>query len=217
MVTKFGTGGSIKMKKLMRVLAVVLMLPAITMAQGNGPVGFVNYADMGSFGITGGGSGQVVHVSTRADFEKYVSGSTPYVIILDADITGGGMQDLTDELNVGSNKTIIGAGSGKALNGICLNMSNQSNVIIRNITLTKGRTDGIAMRTCHHVWIDHCDLSNSYDGLLDFTVASNYMTVSWTKLHHHDKTSITNSGTGHFEDYGKCHFCPLLVCQQRTA
>ena len=113
------------------------------------------------------------------------------------------MQDLQDQISVGSNKTIIGGGGGHALNGICLDISRQSNIIIRNITLTKGRIDGISMRTCHHVWIDHCDLSNSYDGLLDFTVASSYMTCSWTKLHDHDKVSITNSGTAHFEDYGK--------------
>ena len=193
----------IKRLGMLVMMCVLLSLLTAVHAQGNGPVGFVNYSDMGNFGVTGGGSGQVVHVSTRADFEKYISGSTPYVIILDADITGGGMQDLQDQISIGSNKTLIGAGSGKALNGICLDASRQSNIIIRNITLTKGRIDGISMRTCHHVWIDHCDLSSSYDGLLDFTVASNYMTVSWTKLHDHDKTSITNSGTGHFEDYGK--------------
>lgn len=172
------------------------------MAQ-NGPVGFVTYNDLGLSGITGGGAGTIVHVSTRTDFEKYISGTTPYVIILDADITGGGMQDLQDEISLGSNKTLIGAGSGKALNGICLNASGKSNIIIRNIKLTKGRTDGISMRNCHHVWIDHCDLSNSYDGLLDFTLGSSYMTVSWTKLHDHNKVSIMNSGTCHYEDYGK--------------
>ena len=183
--------------------ALLLLSSGSWAVTGNGPVGFVNYHDMGNFGVTGGGNGEIVHVSSRADFEKYVRGTEPRVIILDTDITGGGMQDLQDEISVGSNKTIIGAGAGKALNGICLDVNRQSNIIIRNIILTKGRIDGISMRTCHHVWIDHCDLSNSYDGLLDFTVASNYMTVSWTKLHDHDKVSITNSGTCHFEDYGK--------------
>ena len=191
-------------KQIAVLLAALSLLPVGTLAySGNGPVGFVNYSDMGCFGVIGGGQGQVVHVATRADFEKYVAGVEPRVVILDADITGGGMQDLQDQISLGSNKTIIGSGSGKALNGICLDASRQSNIIIRNITLTKGRIDGIAMRTCHHVWIDHCDLSNSYDGLLDFTVGSSYMTVSWTKLHHHDKVSITNSGTGHYEDYGR--------------
>lgn len=171
----------------------------------NGPVGFVNCYDFGQFGVTGGANGIVVHVSTRADFDRYVGGSTPYVLVVDKDLTGGGLNDLQDEVSVGSNKSIIGAGSGKKLNGICLNLNGQKNIIIRNIILTKGRTDGISFRNCHHVWIDHCDLSNSYDGLLDFTLGSDYLTVSWTKLHDHDKVSIVNSGTCHYEDYGKEH------------
>ncbi|MBO4754006.1 MAG: hypothetical protein J5543_05380 [Bacteroidales bacterium] len=194
------------MKTLFASISLLICSTAMAVAQlGNGPVGFVNYSDLGNDGITGGGTGPVVRVSTRADFERYVQGPAPYVIILDADITGGGMEDLNDPISVGSNKTIIGAGAGKALNGICIDMKNQSNVIFRNITLTKGREDGIAMRGCHHIWIDHCDLSNSYDGLLDFTLGSDYMTCSWTKLHDHDKVSIVNSGTCHFEDYGREH------------
>lgn len=188
----------------MACAAALLFAAATLQAQhGNGPVGFVTYNDMGQAGVTGGAGGEIVHVTTRGDFEKMILGSEPRTVILDADISGGGMQNLQDQISVGSNKTIIGGGSGHALNGICLDISRQSNIIIRNITLTKGRIDGISMRTCHHVWIDHCDLSSSYDGLLDFTAASSYMTCSWTKLHDHDKTSITNSGTAHFEDYGK--------------
>ena len=185
------------------ILSVTLCLTIL--AHGNGPVGFVNCNDLNCFGITGGGTGQVVRVKTRAEFQKYCTGSTPYVIILDADLTGGGMQDLQDEQSIGSNKTIIGSGSGKAFNGICLDLSGQHNVIFRNIKLTKGRTDGLSFRNCHHIWVDHCDLSDSYDGLLDFTVGSDYLTVSWTKLHDHNKVSIVNSGTCHYEDYGKEH------------
>ena len=194
------------MKKSLLSVAMVLSAYSVSIAQqGCGPVGFVNINDMGQFGITGGGAGEIVHVTNRADFEKYVSGTTPYVIILDNDLEGLGLQDMNDVISVGSNKTIIGAGAGKTLNGICIDLKNQQNVIFRNITLTKGREDGMSFRTCHHIWIDHCDLSDSYDGLLDFTIASDYMTCSWTKLSNHNKVSITNSGTCHYEDYGKEH------------
>ena len=185
-------------------LACMTCMVSTAMAH-NGVVGFVNYSDGSQFGVTGGAGGKVVHVATREDFVKYVSGSTPYIIVLDADIIGGGMQDLQDEVSLGSNKTVVGSGSGKALKGICLDAKGQGNIIFRNITLTKGRTDGMSFRGCHHVWVDHCDLSDSYDGLLDFTLASDYLTVSWTKIHNHDKVSIVNSGTCHFEDYGKEH------------
>lgn len=177
----------------------------LTLAQTNGMVGFANCTGSGLDGVTGGGSGKVVHVKTRADFNKYVVGNTPYVIIIDNDIEGSGANGMKDPVSVGSNKTIIGSGAGKTLRGICIDMSDQSNVIFRNLYITKGNDDAIAMRNCHHIWVDHCDLSDSYDGLLDFTVGSDFMTCSWTKLHNHDKVSITNSGTCHYEDYGKEH------------
>ena len=170
---------------------------------GNGVVGFAVCNSFGQNGVTGGGNGEVVHVSSRQELAKYAGSTAPYVIIIDNDIDGGGMNDLQDELSINSNKTIIGAGSGKKLNGIGLTASSKHNIIIRNIYLKKGRIDGVAFHNCHHVWIDHCDLSDSYDGLLDITNGSDFFTVSWVKLHDHNKVSITNSGTCHYEDYNK--------------
>ena len=169
----------------------------------NGVMGFATYNALGTCGVTGGGAGKVVHVNTRAELERYASSDEPYVIIIDSDITGGGVNDLQDEIHVNSNKTIIGAGSGKTLNGVALLSRDKQNIIIRNIRLTRGRIDGVAFHNCHHVWIDHCDLGNSYDGLLDITNGSDFVTVSWVKLHDHNKVSITNSGTCHYEDYNK--------------
>lgn len=187
------------------ILAMVCIMALIATAQNNGIIGFAGYSDLGLNSVTGGGAGQVVHVKTRAEFNQYISSNDPYVIILDNDIEGKGINNMNDEVAIGSNTTLIGAGAGKMLNGICLETSGKSNIILRNIILKKGRTDGIGFRNTHHVWIDHCDLSESYDGLLDFTLGSDYMTVTWTKLHHHDKVSITNSGTCHYEDYNKEH------------
>ena len=170
---------------------------------GSGVTGFATYCDLGTNGVTGGGAGEVVHVSTRSDLNRYASAAEPYVIILDKDLTGLGLEDREDVLKIKSNKTLIGAGAGKKLDGIAIYASGESNIIIRNITLRKGRIDGVAFHGCHHVWIDHCDLSESYDGLLDITNASDFFTVSWVKLHDHNKVSITNSGTCHYEDYNK--------------
>ena len=169
----------------------------------NGVTGFATYNALGNCGVTGGGTGKVVHVNTRAELERYASSTEHYVIIIDSDITGGGVNDLQDEIHVNSNKTIIGAGSGKTLNGVALLSSDKQNIIIRNIRLTRGRIDGVAFHNCHHVWVDHCDFSNSYDGLLDITNGSDFVTVSWVRLHDHNKVSITNSGTCHYDDYNK--------------
>lgn len=198
------------MKSFLHTFITLLLFLSVSYGQAsdaigfNGIMGFATYSDMGLNGTTGGGNGKVVHVSSRQELETYATGSTPYVIIIDQDIEGKGM-DVKDVIAIGSNKTIIGAGSGKALRGICIDMKDQQNVIFRNLSISRGNDDAIAMRNCHHIWIDHCDLSDSYDGLLDFTLASDYITVSWTKLHDHDKVSITNSGTCHFEDYGREH------------
>lgn len=182
-----------------------LVLAAAATAQTSGLIGFATYADLGLPGVTGGAGGPLVRVRTAEALRQAVAGSEPRVIILDADLTGGGVEDRDDVVTLGSNKTLIGAGAGKALGGFCLEAEGQQNIIVRNITLSHGRPDGIGLRRCHHVWIDHCDLSASYDGLLDFTLGSDYMSVTHTKLHDHNKVSITNSGTCHYEDYGREH------------
>jgi len=37
------------------------------------------------------------------------------------------------------------------------------------------------LQNSHHVWIDHRDLSDSDDGLLDFTLGSDYLNVTWRR------------------------------------
>ena len=121
----------------------------------NGVTGFATYNALGNCGVTGGGTGKVVHVNTRAELEQYASSTEPYVIIIDSDITGGGVNDLQDELFINSDKTIIGAGGGKAINGIALIANGKRNIIIRNISLSRGRLDGVAFHNCHHICTDH--------------------------------------------------------------
>lgn len=173
-----------------------------------GLVGFANYADLNLNGTTGGAQGEVVHVTTREQLAQYAEGSTPYVIIIENDITGKGnigegSAGVKDYISLGSNKTIIGAGSGITLNKLGFDANGQKNIILRNMKITNCNPDALAFRNTHHVWVDHCDLSSSADGQLDFTVGSSYLSVSWTKFSNHDKVSICNSGTNHFEDNGR--------------
>ena len=194
------------MKKIFLSIICLISTMMLSAQTSQGLTGFAGYITQSNPGVTGGGSqGKIIHVTTYADFKSAVAGTTPRIVVLDADITGGGMTDYVDEISIGSNLTIIGSGSGHALNGICLDASGKENIIIRNISLQKGNVDGLSFRNCHHVWVDHCDLADSKDGLLDFTLGSDFLTVSWCKLHNHDKVSITNSGTCHYEDYGREH------------
>lgn len=183
-------------------MSVVFALCSMPVPADDGIVGFVNYNDLGLQGVTGGMDGEIVHVSTYSDLKAYCGSSLPYTIIIDASIDGGGKNDVTDNMSVKSNKTII-AKKGVTLDGICLDVKSQQNIILRNITLTHGKPDGMAFRTCHHIWVDHCDLSTCDDGLLDFTIGSSYLTVSWSAFHDHDKVSLSCSGTQHYEDIDK--------------
>lgn len=213
------------MKNFIKLFVCFAMcLTASRSAAQTGLVGFANYSDMGCLGTTGGMGGETVHVSTRSDLAKYAKASQPYVIILDADIIGS--EQTKDAVSVSSNKTIIGGGSGATLTHLGIDIKNQQNIIIRNLRIVKASPDAIAIRNTHHVWIDHCDLSSInedsdvYDGLLDFTYGSTYMTVSWCKFHDHDKTSLCSSGTRNINDYGRqyvtYHHNAFINCAQRN-
>lgn len=72
-------------------------------------------------------------------------------------------------------------------------MKDQSNVIIRNLKISKvlaDSGDAITIQASSNVWLDHLDLSSDldngkdyYDGLADITHGSDYITVSNTYFH----------------------------------
>ncbi|CAA7269158.1 unnamed protein product [Cyclocybe aegerita] len=99
-------------------------------------------------------------------------------------------------VSVGSNTSVLGK-KGSSLVGVGLRVKDASNVIIRNVKVSKVLAsigDAIAIQKSSRVWLDHLDLSSDrdhdkdfYDGLLDITHG---FTVSWSKLHDHFKASL---------------------------
>jgi pectate lyase len=95
------------------------------------------------------------------------------------------------------------------LNGVGIRIVKVSNVIVRNIKISKvlaSAGDAIGIQEASQVWIDHLDLSSDrdhdkdyYDGLLDITHGSYGVTVTWTKLYNHWKSSLV----GHSDSNGK--------------
>jgi len=80
--------------------------------------------------------------------------------------------------------------------------------------------DTLALRRASRVWIDHCSFDRlapgtpppavllgrpmqHTDGLLDITRGSTHVTVSWSHLRHHDKTSLVGGSDRHTEDIGR--------------
>ncbi|MEO6598829.1 MAG: hypothetical protein ABIQ16_03085 [Polyangiaceae bacterium] len=118
---------------------------------------------------------------------------------------------ISGEIKIGSNKTIAGV-CGAKLKGH-IEVSGSVNVIIRNITIVgyssgncaldpsfdssvgcSSGSDAITVqKDAHHIWFDHCDISDGTDGNLDITNAADFVTVSWTKFHYTERTDSSGS------------------------
>ena len=123
------------------------------------------------------------------------------------------------DVKVGSNKTILGVGTKSVLKGIDLDLDGVHNVIIRNLTITYVLASSTTGDDIHiidgtnHVWVDHnvfYDDRNHgkdyYDGQVDITRASDYITVSWNRFHDHYKSSLVgHSDSNGAQDTGHLH------------
>lgn len=158
--------------------------------------GFASVSALGQNGTYGGRDGRTVTVRTQADLEKYATAAEPYVIVVAGTIT---MNPVGKEIKVASDKTIVGSGtSGHIVGGGFFLGQGVHNVIIRNLTIRDAHQgvwndkehdfDAVQMDGAHHVWIDHNDLRNMADGLIDVRKDSTYVTVSWNKLSQNNKT-----------------------------
>lgn len=187
-------------------LLLLLLLPIATVAQNNSPIGWASL----NGGTTGGAGGEVVRPTTRNEFVSFVSSPNPYTIIIQDTIE----LNLYERIDVLGNKTIFGLGQNATLLYGGLEIKGD-NVILRNIRITgsydgdwEGKTnstDAITI-TGRNVWVDHCDLSASADGLLDVRsnggVAGDYVTISWTRFSNHNKVMLYGSSETEFTNRG---------------
>ncbi|GHO99146.1 hypothetical protein KSF_091940 [Reticulibacter mediterranei] len=164
-------------------------------------------------GTTGGAGGSSVTVSSLSALTSAVSGSSAKIVNISGTISGD------TDVKVGSNTTILGVGSTGALVGIGLDLDGVSNVIIRNLSISKvlaSDTNGDAIHIINgttKVWVDHNNLFSDrdhdkdyYDGLLDITHAGDNITVSWNRFHDHWKVSLVgHSDSNGSEDTGHLH------------
>ncbi|MFG2950387.1 pectate lyase family protein [Streptomyces adustus] len=179
--------------------AVVLALPQPAGAADTSPIGF-------GAGTTGGGSSTAVTVTTLAAFKTAVTGDSAKVVKVN------GLISLSGQVDVGSNTTVLGVGSASGFTGGGLRLKKVTNVVIRNLNISKpvAPADGITVQASTKVWVDHNSFSSDrdhdkdyYDGLLDITHGSDYVTVSWNTFKDHYKGSLVgHSDSNASEDTG---------------
>ena len=171
--------------------------------------GWATVSGNGHGPTTGGCGGPTVTVTSLAQLQTEAGRTTPEIIMVNGLFTGSG------EVTVQSNKTVIGVGASSGLTGIGLSMQDVSNVIVRNMNISKvtassGAGDAIHIQHADHIWIDHNSLSSDldsghdfYDGLVDITHAGDFVTVSWNHNFNHFKDSLLGHSDGNAaEDTG---------------
>ncbi|KAH8179513.1 pectate lyase domain-containing protein [Sarocladium implicatum] len=160
-------------------------------------------------GTTGGAGGKTVTVTDVDSLVEAAGSDEPLTIIVSGSISGSA------KVRVKSDKTIFGE-AGSSLTGVGLYVRKVNNVILRNLKIAlvpADNGDAIGLDNAVNVWVDHCDLSgdlnadkDEYDGLLDITHASDFVTVSNTYLHNHWKAMlIGHSDSNASEDTGALH------------
>ncbi|KAG0502503.1 hypothetical protein HPP92_002575 [Vanilla planifolia] len=120
---------------------------------------------------------------------------------------------LKNELIVNSYKTIDGRGAAVVLGagGPCVTIQNVAHVIIHGITLRGCRPgkrgvvrsspthaghrlgsdgDAVSVWNASDIWIDHCEMADAYDGLVDVVHGSTRITISNNHFSNHDKVML---------------------------
>ena len=155
------------------------------------PIGWAAVPDLGLETTTGGEGGPVVTVSTTADFQAQAEPIGPRIVLVDGVIGDG------TRVKIGSNVTVVGLSGAEFHGGLRVNGA--SNVIVRNLKIVgnncsdspmdcSGGADAVSIGDgAHHVWFDHCDISDGSDGNLDVNDGADYVTISWTKFWYSDQ------------------------------
>lgn len=179
-------------------------------------IGWATESGHGVAMTTGGGNAAPVTVTTAAELQQYALDPQPQVIQFTGTIA-------IPELELASNKTIVGLDSAATINGgIRIRGQSEdpaemiSNVILRNFKLNAAMNDndgdGVQIHYAHHVWADHLEVYDASDGNFDIVHGSDFVTVSWTKFYytnnapaadHRFSTLIGHSDNNASEDTGR--------------
>ena len=154
-----------------------------------GLVGWASVSGLGTSTTLGGARGRVVTARTASELQTYAASAEPLVIRVCGTIRAPSVQ-------VSSNKTLVGVGTQATIEG-GLRIRGTGDVVVRDVIVKNLRVNGaysavdgaaIQVYGAHHVWLDHDELWDSVDGLIQVVHGADLVTVSWTKFHFTEDT-----------------------------
>jgi pectate lyase len=192
------------------ILLMILFVSANASGQG-APTGWASL----NGGTCGGKGGDTIAVTTRAELCQVLDAEIPTIIMINdtIDLVSGELLKVT-----ASNITIMGSGRQAMIRNGGL-MIFGDNVIIRNLSIGDSYIDGhwdgkgnpgtdCLTLYGRNIWVDHCELFHSFDGLLDISgtngIAADNITISWTRFRDHNKVMLV--GSNDRQTYGRGHF-----------
>jgi len=173
------------------LLTITYSLSAITRPSAETrPVGFA--AVSGTYLLPICGATPTYRATTSAELSADL-GSNRIIIV-----AAGNYNSIT--LASYSNISIIGEDGADILT---INISGGTNILIRNISVTRYTVDGFHITGGTNMWFDHCTIGttgaispdhDNPDGAMDITGSSpDYITISWCKFQNTWKTSLHGS------------------------
>lgn len=160
----------------------------------SGRMGFAQVEGHGVGQTLGGLGGRLVFANRQTELQQYLSSPEPMVVVLCGEIL------LTERLTIASNKSLLGTGPSSILRGgIDVRDAEGgvvSNVVIANLAVDASAADvtvegatstsGIRIERAHHVWLDHLEVYDAWNGLVDVVWGSDLVTLSWNKFYFTD-------------------------------
>jgi pectate lyase len=163
------------------------LFAALTVSSNASPelIGWASVAGYGQTTTTGGGTNTAILATNLAHLRSLAGDGTPRVILLSGTYITG-----STPVEIANNMTLRGVDEFATIQG-GININTKSNIIVQNLNIQANGAgaspvDAAASRTSHHLWFDHVTFSDAGDGLLDLTVGSDFITVSWCKFFYTD-------------------------------
>ncbi len=161
------------------------------------------------------GSSTTDTVSTSTELENALGSDK--IIIVEA-----GEYDKITITSSYSNLSIIGEDGADIYS---IGISGGTNILIRNIAITRYDNDGLSIYGGDHIWIDHCtigylvtsDDKEVPDGAMDIYLDPDYLTISWCRIQNSWKTGLLGKADTDLEMRKTTYYANYVVnTHQRT-